>query len=243
MGEVIRVATYNIHKSRGLDARTRPERILEVLHELDADIIALQEVLHTHPANPARDQATFFAHGLPNYKLRFGETRKHRGAAYGNAVLTRLKVRDAEHYDLTSARREPRGCLRVELESHTGRRFQFFNAHLGTGFVERRWQAHQIVEILSRPRYVGCRMVLGDFNEWTRGLVTQFLSAHLESCDFRKLGRKRARSYPGVLPFMHLDHIYYDNFVNVRSLGIHRTRMSLIASDHLPLLAEFEIKN
>ena len=40
-----RVVTYNVHKCRGLDRRVRPARIAEVLREINADIIALQEVV------------------------------------------------------------------------------------------------------------------------------------------------------------------------------------------------------
>ncbi|MFN5901707.1 MAG: endonuclease/exonuclease/phosphatase family protein, partial [Novosphingobium sp.] len=36
-------ASYNIHKAVGTDRRRDPDRILAVLREIDADVIALQE--------------------------------------------------------------------------------------------------------------------------------------------------------------------------------------------------------
>jgi endonuclease/exonuclease/phosphatase family metal-dependent hydrolase len=84
--------------------------------------------------------------------------------------------------------------------------------------------------------------VLGDFNEWTRGLASRLLSAHLQSADVRHHLR-RAKTYPGVLPFLHLDHIYYDDgALELKRLTLHKTRTALVASDHLPLIADFEIR-
>ena len=52
----IRVATYNIHKCRGLDRRISPHRIAAVIRELDADVVALQEVLHVEGGCSEFDQ-------------------------------------------------------------------------------------------------------------------------------------------------------------------------------------------
>jgi endonuclease/exonuclease/phosphatase family metal-dependent hydrolase len=79
---------------------------------------------------------------------------------------------------------------------------------------------------------------LGDFNEWTRGLASRMLSSHLESADIR-YHLRRSKTYPGVFPFLHLDHIYHDAELQMASLQLHRSRAALMASDHLPLVAEF----
>jgi endonuclease/exonuclease/phosphatase family metal-dependent hydrolase len=81
-------------------------------------------------------------------------------------------------------------------------------------------------------------IVLGDFNEWTRGLATRLLRSHLLSADVRA-HPQRSRTYPGLLPFLHLDHIYYDPALRLESLSLHRTRKALMASDHLPLVGDF----
>src|SRR4051812_31113918 len=206
-GMILRIATYNIHKCRGMDRITSPERIAEVLAPLDADVIALQEVVR---GKGKQDQLERIAHQLPGYKFVFGKTRRLRDADYGNAVLSRLKLRSSEHYDLTASWREPRGCLRADTDLGNQRQLHLFNAHLGTGYIERRRQALLLVEqVLDDPKYRGSRIVLGDFNEWTRGLTTRLLSSHLQSVDVRKF-LKRRRTYPDVLPLMHLDHIYFD---------------------------------
>ncbi len=38
----LKVASYNIRKAIGLDRKRDPDRIISVLREVDADIIALQ---------------------------------------------------------------------------------------------------------------------------------------------------------------------------------------------------------
>jgi endonuclease/exonuclease/phosphatase family metal-dependent hydrolase len=236
-----RVATYNTHKCRGMDGRIRPQRVAEVLHELDADVIALQEVVSLSGGKREQDQAKYLADAV-SLEFRIGETRKLWGAAYGNVVLSRFPVKQVEVYDLTASRREPRGCIRCDLEIAHGKMVHVFNIHLGTGYLERRKQAHLLMsrEILGSPRLKHPRLVLGDFNEWTRGLVSRMLQQEFESVDI-ELHLRRKRTYPGVLPIMHLDHMYFDRELALEEFVLHRSRMALMASDHLPLLAEFRL--
>ena len=114
--------------------------------------------------------------------------------------------------------------------------------HLGTAFLERRKQGRQLagLDILLNNELKGPRLLLGDFNEWAPGLTTKLLRAHLQSVDIKKHLRRR-RTYPGVLPMFHLDHIYHDESMEVVGLTLHRTRTALVASDHLPLIAELKL--
>nr|UXE46232.1 hypothetical protein Hi04_10k_c962_00008 [uncultured bacterium] len=236
-----RAVTYNIHKARGLDGRTRIERIARVLAELKPDIIALQEVVRVRDEMPAHDQADWLHTQMPRFSLAFGENRTYRGGAYGNAILSRLTVVKTENYDLTWRGRERRGCLRADVQTKGSEVLHLFNVHLGTAFLERRHQGRLLTSASVLGREVtGPRLMLGDFNEWTRGLATRLLSVHFASLD-PKLLLRRARSYPGVLPLLHLDHIYYDNSLRLERMFVHRSRTALVASDHLPLVADFRI--
>lgn len=237
----IRIATYNIHKSRGLDRQVSPHRVVKVLRELDADIIALQEVVCVKGESPERDQGNFFATAL-SYYYCVGETRRLRGGTYGNVVLSRTPVRAAFNYDLSWRRLARRSCLRADIELSSGQLLHVFNVHLGLAFAERRYQAQKLVgpSILANTELHEPRVVLGDFNDWTRGLPSRLLAKHLESVDVRHhLGRRR--SYPGVLPLLHLDHIYFDRTLQLQRLTLHRSRTALVASDHVPLMAEFSL--
>ena len=238
----IRIATYNIHKSRGLDRQVSPHRVVRVLRELDADIIALQEVVCVKGESPERDQGHFFATALA-YHYCVGETRRLRGGTYGNVVLSRTPVRAAYNYDLSWRRLARRSCLRADVELSNGQLLHVFNVHLGLAFAERRYQARKLVSpsILANEELHEPRVVLGDFNDWTRGLPSRLLATHFESVDVRHhLGRRR--SYPGVLPLLHLDHIYFDRTLQLQRLTLHRSRTALVASDHVPLMAEFSLQ-
>ncbi|MCA1643191.1 MAG: endonuclease/exonuclease/phosphatase family protein [Acidobacteria bacterium] len=133
----------------------------------------------------------------------------------------------------------------VQIDDGAGRQLplHLFNVHLGTAFIERRHQARQLVgeKILRRPDLDGARVVLGDFNEFPRGLATRLLSEELRAADVRAHLRS-ARTYPGVLPLAHIDHIYYDPPLELTRLTLHKTPISLVASDHLPLVADFRVR-
>jgi endonuclease/exonuclease/phosphatase family metal-dependent hydrolase len=238
-----RIVTYNIHKCRGLDQRVRPDRIVQVLRELEADIIALQEVLCITDGQPQADQGRYLSTALGT-DYRVGETRKLRGGDYGNVVLSRLPVLATYNYDVSQQGREERGCLRVDVGLGGHQLLHIYNVHLGTAYRERPPQARRLLdeEILNTKHRLGPRILLGDFNEWTRGLASKLLAEHFQSADLR-LHLGRTRTYPGVLPLLHLDHIYYDAELELEKAALHRSRTALIASDHLPLVADFHLRH
>jgi endonuclease/exonuclease/phosphatase family metal-dependent hydrolase len=236
-----RVVTYNTHKSRGLDGRIRPERIARVLKRLDADLIALQEVWSYEEGPLRKDQARFLSNELemPYY---VGETRKYRGGTYGNITLTREPVQFTETYDLSvDWAREKRGCLRTDIHLLSLGLIHIFNLHLGTSYSERKHQAHKLLDprVLTNPALTGKRLVLGDFNEWTLGITTKLLREQFKAIDAATI--HPLRSYPGIMPVLPLDHIYFEPGLKLERLVIYRTPLSLLASDHLPLIADFHL--
>jgi endonuclease/exonuclease/phosphatase family metal-dependent hydrolase len=167
-------------------------------------------------------------------------TRHLRGALFGNVVLSRHPIIHHAQYDLSWKTCEPRCCQRVDI-AFGDDTLHLYNVHLGTAFLERRYQAGRLSAIVHDRRIPQPKVVLGDFNEWMRGLATTLLTERLQSIDLRAHLRRR-RTYPGVFPVLHLDHIYYDGRVEVVKLDLPRTRRALMASDHLPLVAELKIQ-
>jgi endonuclease/exonuclease/phosphatase family metal-dependent hydrolase len=233
----MRIVTYNIHKARGMDGRTSTRRIAKVLADLDADIIALQEIFAVCDSREGQVEALASELGL---NAAFGCTRLHRSRPYGNAILTRWPILESREMDISWMRRERRGCIRADLRTPCGT-LHVFNIHMGTSYFERRHQvrsllsSRQIIEDLSGPR-----VLVGDFNEWIKGLTTRMLSDKFESLN---LELPKRRSYPGLMPLVQLDHIYFELPLHVEKAELVRTRLSKIASDHLPLVATFSWAN
>jgi endonuclease/exonuclease/phosphatase family metal-dependent hydrolase len=128
------------------------------------------------------------------------------------------------------------------VELGQGRILHVYNVHLGTSYLERRHQARRLfnTRILENSDLTGARIILGDFNEWTRELASRLLSEHFGSVDVQFfLGW--SRTYPGVLPFLRLDHIYFDTSLMLKEATLYRSRTALIASDHLPIVADFHL--
>jgi endonuclease/exonuclease/phosphatase family metal-dependent hydrolase len=230
----IRVATYNIHRGRGLDGQERLDRIAGVLGELDAGLIALQEVF----AGQAETLAA--ATGL---HAVFGVTRHLPEGPYGNLCLSRWPLVAEQRHDLSVAGREPRGCLRVDVDvaGALSGRLHVFNVHLGLGYRERIHQARRLAALLDAERAAGRlggpRVLLGDFNEWFHGGASQVLRAA-----FPRHGPRRAgRTHPSPWPVFPLDRIYLDAALRPLRVAVHRSRLARVASDHLPAYADLAL--
>ncbi|KAF0813360.1 hypothetical protein IGB42_02289 [Andreprevotia sp. IGB-42] len=219
------IATYNIHGAVGTDSRFAPERILSVLHEIDADIVALQEV----PLGDLR---------LPNvldiltahtgYQGVAGPTIAKPNRRYGNAVLSRFPVRAIRNLDLSFGRMEPRAALDADIDCD-GHLLRVVATHLGLRPAERRNQVKRLLENFDTDKMPV--VLLGDLNEWLiwgrplRWLVHRFQKT------------PAANTFPSVHPVFALDRIWLHPRERLVKVWAHHTAMARIASDHLPLVA------
>lgn len=219
-----------------MDRRTRPERVAAVLREIDGDVIALQEVVGAGPHGRSHIEEIGAALGMG---WVMASARHLRGHQFGNVVLSRFPITDHSQHDLSWKSCEERCMQRVDIDV-AGHPLHVYNVHLGTAFLERRYQAKRLATLVSDRHVAGPKIVLGDFNEWMRGLATDLLSTKLRSVDLRNY-LKRRRTYPGLFPILHLDHIYYDGRLEILGISLPRTRLALVASDHLPLVADVRI--
>ena len=232
----IRIVTYNVHRCRGMDRRTRVDRIAAVLESIGGDIIALQEVIGAGIGGGGHAEALGAALGMG---WVMASARELRGHQFGNVVLSRFPITQHIEHDLSWKTCEPRCMQRVDINVN-GHRLRLYNLHLGTAILERRHQARRVASIVGDRHVSGSKLVMGDFNEWMRGLTRTLLSEKLKSVDLGNF-LKRRRTYPGFFPIMHLDHIYYAGRLEVVGVELPRTRLSLVASDHLPLVADVRL--
>lgn len=219
------IASYNIHKARGLDRRVDLMRIAAVLEETEADLVGVQEIY--------APQAEALARRL-GLHYRMGVTTERAEGPYGNAVLTRFAVRSAHAFDLTRHRREPRGGLRVDV-SVDGQVLHLFNVHFGLSRRERAEQVEVLVRThILREGVTGSRVVVGDLNEWFPGAVGKALRRELH-------GPRTRRTHPSPLPLFALDRIYWDHELHGERFHVHGSRLARLASDHLPVVARLRL--
>src|SRR3954469_8893097 len=164
----LKIATYNIHRCRGMDRRTAPQRIAEVLRETGADVIALQEVIGAGPAGAGQAEEIGAALGMGWVMTSVRHLRRH---LFGNVILSRFPIVHHTQYDLSWRTGEPRACQRADLDLGGGQQLHIYNVHLGTAVLERRYQATRLAAFVHDRRVDGTKIILGDFNEWMRGLA------------------------------------------------------------------------
>lgn len=233
----LRVVTYNIHRSEGLDGRISPRRVASNLKKLKPDIIALQEVIGDGPGGRGQEQE--IAEILEMQSV-MAPALLRRGHHYGNALLSRFPIQNHAALDLSQKDREPRFGQGAEVLVD-GHSVFIFNVHLGTSMGERARQAQQLMSFLCDPSRKGPKILLGDFNEWIKASATRTLCQQFQSVDIGSF-LKWPRTYPGFLPIFHIDHIYYQGPVKVAKVECSRGLESILASDHIPIAAELRIK-
>lgn len=245
----IRVLTYNIHRAIGVDRRFEPERIVGILAYYGPDVALLQEVDEGAPRSRELDLAREIAGALRFSYVAVGHNVALRKGRYGNATLSRHPILRERNIDLTVGRRKPRGCQHTAIElhgPHGGRhRLDVFNLHLGLSAREREHQVGLLVrssEFAALPAELPC-LVGGDFNDWMSRLQPIFTEAlAFRSATERQRGADRAiATYPSFFPRGSLDRIYYRGRIRLVSARRCRLRLSRVASDHLPIVADFEM--
>lgn len=225
MTDILRVATYNIHACVGGDRRYDPDRVLSVLREIDADILALQEVGGRFVGDV--EQVRYFEEAL-GMGMVYGPNLIRRKAQFGNALFVRGRVLRSDLVNLSVIRVEPRGAIDavVEVKGHVVR---VLATHLGLLRRERRAQIACLAERLAQVHHP-LTLLLGDFNifGWERAALTRIGAPPR---------LPRLRSFPARRPLVSLDRIWAIPNDRILETRLHRSRTSRTASDHLPLVA------
>ncbi len=223
------IASYNVHRAIGNDRRSDPQRILAVLREIDADVIALQEV-EAH--DEGSDMLSWLA-GQLGFHAIAGTTLSRHDGHYGNGILTRLPVKGKQLCDLTWRGREPRGAIAADIDCE-GPGLRVVATHLGLRPAERRDQVQQLLQLFkehSRERSV----LIGDLNEWFLwGRPLRRLHRHFEETP-------SLATFPARLPVLALDRIWTHPRSMLRDIQVHKTPLARTASDHLPLVATLDL--
>lgn len=229
---MIKVASYNIRKGIGTDRIRSPERIMAVLHEIDADIIALQEADRRFGRRAAILGPEHLADHSPWKALPFG-ARPLSSGWHGNVLLVRrdTQVMDCEPIHLPTL--EPRGAVMADLRIR-GEAIRIVGMHLDLSGLMRRRQADAIIAHLDASTQQLPTVMMGDLNEWTRssGCLKEFG----ERFHFAATGP----SFHARRPVGRLDRIMASSDLAIADCGVHVSHASRWASDHLPIWATVE---
>lgn len=243
----LRLVTYNIHRAVGVDRRFSPERIAEVLRHHDADVVLLQEVDRGVARAGHTDLASLLAR-LLEYRYRAVGMNVHRRTGrYGNATLARFPIGRQRNIDLSVRWMVRRGAQHTRIHLPVvGQDVQLdvFNVHLGLSAMERRKQALLLLESpdVRRLAPTDACVIAGDTNDW-RGVLHRrhFAPAGWRCATSDQRQRRAVRTFPSFAPTGALDRVYYRG--PLRVVSAHRSRLGLarVASDHLPVIVNFEL--
>lgn len=235
-GEII-LASYNIHKCVGTDKIFNPQRIIDVIADLNADILALQEVDKRFGARQglldlaALEERT----GLRPAPLR---SPAPQGQGWrGNALFFRAgAVTSVEQIALPGV--EPRGALIAEFAFQAGGRLRIIAAHFGLLRRSRSLQAEAILALLKNKQPLPT-VLLGDLNEWRLGKKSSLKAL----APIFTATAELPPSFPARFPLLSLDRVFFTPQNLVGSVTVHDTPLARIASDHLPIKAGLHLQS
>ena len=227
---MIRVASYNIRKAIGTDRRRRPERTIDVLNELGADIVALQEADRRFGSRASALPVQLLeAHS--DYRPVPFDTRAGSIGWHGNALLVRKSVEILERHLFHLPSLEPRGAVLADVKVD-GSVVRVVGMHLDLSGLWRRRQANAILSHLAEREGDPSTVLMGDLNEWSLrgGCLRDFGANH----HFAPCGR----SFHARRPIAMLDRIMVTRDLEIVASGAHGSAIARRASDHLPIWAE-----
>jgi endonuclease/exonuclease/phosphatase family metal-dependent hydrolase len=228
----LRVMTYNIHSGKGGDEHVDVGRTAAVIAAFDPDVVALQECGHSGSGSTGQAEELGKRLGM---EARFVPCLDRKRTHYGLATLSRLSIVRTEVVPLPHRGRvwwsEPRRALVTRLAWPAGGiEVDLVNTHLST------IRGEQPSQVVALGEALGARdlILAGDFNCTPRSRTYRSL------CDPLTAAVRRARTWPALLPLLHLDHIFYRGSFRVTDAGSWLGGPARIASDHLPAVASFE---
>lgn len=239
---LFRLMTYNIHKGiGGVDRRYRPHRIVEAIARYEPEVVLLQEVDDGVPRSRGHRQVDMLGDALGMEHRAFQANVSLTRGHYGNAILSRLPISDVRSLDLTVPMKKRRQALIASCHVHEGghsRTVKVFNFHLGLAGYERRMQLRRFLksDVLMHTHHDTAVVAGGDFNDVWDTLGKQILkpAGFTPTCG-------PVKTFPAFLPMRPLDRVYYRGRIRSLHCFACRSRIARQASDHRPLIVDFEI--
>ncbi|RZJ04221.1 MAG: EEP domain-containing protein [Brevundimonas sp.] len=241
-----RLLTYNVHRCVGMDRRLDVARIAAVIAEHEPDIVCLQELDVGRARTGFVDQAQSIADQLA-MQVHFHAAMRVEAELYGDAILTPHPERLIKSGALPTIRGvpglEPRGALWAKIEIE-GAQLNVINTHLGLVPREQRLQAAALCgpDWLGHADCVGPTILTGDFNATSITRPYQAFVSRLADCQRTLKLKPSVKTFPSNFPAIRIDHCFTSPEVVVTAVRAPLSPMARAASDHLPLVVDFEIR-
>jgi endonuclease/exonuclease/phosphatase family metal-dependent hydrolase len=237
----MRLLSYNIHKGvGGADRRYRLDRIIDVIRAEQPDLVCLQEVDFNVKRSRFDNQPAILADRLRTHSAYYQLNHPHREGGYGNLILSRWPLVSRHQLSIRYRRRKNRGAQVVVVDTPEGQ-VRLVNWHLGLAERERRWQVGHLLEhnLLDATNHLPT-LIAGDYNDWRNTLGPLRFALH----GFEQVTAptKHYRSFPAFFPVAALDKVYRKGPIRVEEAGTVRHRLARRASDHLPLVVDFQLE-
>ncbi len=236
----MRLLSYNMHKAvGGRDRLYRLERIIDLLAHEKPDVVCLQEVVRGARRARFDDQPRLLGSEF-RYAVQLYQMNVHyKVGGYGNLLLSRWPLRSKHQISLRMGTKKPRGAQIAIIETPKGL-LRLVNWHLGLGEKERVWQVDRLLG--HRLFHEGGELptlLVGDTNDWRNNLAAGSLAEH----GFAHITKpiSRFRTFPATMPVGSLDKIYMRGKIRLRRAHVVRSKLAKVASDHLPLVADFQL--
>ena len=236
--KTLRVMTYNIHVGVGMDKKLDLQRIAEVINAEHPDLVGLQEVDRGVKRTEGKDEIAELAQ-LTGMNYAFAHNLDYQGGQYGVAILSRFPIKQTDHRKYENRREaERRGMIRAEVE-FAGRTVNFVTTHLDYQFEDGRvFETEQMLKFLEDVK--GPLIVVGDFNDEPGGNAYKLMLKGFEDAWIVSKIKEQGLSYPADKPVKRIDYIFTRRSDR---LGVKRPRIiTTLASDHLPLVADIQIR-
>ena len=234
----LRVMTYNIHVGVGMDKKLDLQRIADVINAARPDLVGLQEVDRGVKRTEGKDEIVELA-ALTRMEYAFAPNLDYQGGKYGVAILSRLPIKHTEHRMFENKREsERRGMLRIEVEVER-KTLNFVTTHLDYQFEDGRlFETEQMLKFLEGVK--GPMIVVADLNDLPTGSAYKLMDTKFDDAWVTSGAKTDGFSYPADKPVKRIDHIFYSAGDRMRAKKA--WVIETLASDHIPVIAEIEIK-
>jgi len=230
--------TYNIHVGVGMDKKLDLQRIADVINKEKPDLVGLQEVDRGVKRTEGKNEIAELA-AMTKMEFAFAPNLDFQGGKYGVAILSRLPIRNTVHRMFENKREaERRGMLKIEIDVG-GKTVNFVTTHLDYQFEDGRvFETEQLLKFLQDTK--GPLIVVADFNDTPSGSAYKLMDTSFDDAWIASRAKGDGFSYPADKPVKRIDHIFYRTGDRVRAKKA--WVVETLASDHVPVVAELEIK-